>query len=301
MSLTPTNPTIAPPDTMDEWPGRGRVLLGRYRLDEYVAAGSAAAVWRGHDTQLDRDVAIKLLRPERAADEVAVGRFRVEALATVRATHPNAVRVYDACSDGDLTFLVMEYVRGPSLRGCRLPVGCEVAAAIGAQVASALGAAHERGLVHRDVKPGNVLIDHSGWVKVVDFGIARGLDSMPSDAPARLATTRYAAPEQLTQGDIGPWTDVYGLGLTLWEAVVGRPAFDGAERVTAARLDGVVPDLRESAEGVPDALADVVATCTHRDPAARFRDGAEAAEALQAVCGPRPYEVTRTLVATSQA
>lgn len=298
MAASPTNPTLAPPDTTGEWPGRGVMLSGRYRLDEFVAAGSAAAVWRGHDTQLDRDVAIKLLLPDRAEDEVAVGRFRAEALTTVRATHANAVRVYDACTDGAMTFLVMEFVRGPSLSHCSLPLGAEIAAAVGAQVGSALGAAHDRGLIHRDVKPGNVLIDQSGWVKVVDFGIARSLDATSTVTIPRLATVRYAAPELFTQDQVGPWTDVYGLGLTLWEVIVGRPVFHGTDpdELLAQRLDGEVPDLREHAEGIPDALADAVARCTRRTSADRFRDGNEAAAALHVVCGPRPYEVTRALI-----
>lgn len=283
----------------DPWPEASTVLLDRYRLEEYVASGSAASVWRAHDSQLDRDVAIKLLLPQHVADAAAVERFRVEALATVRATHPNAVRVYDACSDGDHVFLVMEYVEGPSLAASRLPVSHEVASALGSQVASALGAAHTRGLVHRDVKPGNVLIDRTGRVKVVDFGIARMRDAEdgPSLPRLGLATVRYAAPELLQRGGVGPWSDVYGLGLTLWEALVGHPAFDGdtVEELATARLEQDVPDVRDLTV-VPDDLAEVVWRCTRRAPDDRYADGCEAAAALQTVSGPRPHETTRTLV-----
>lgn len=303
MTVTP-RPVLTSGSTRDgPWPEVGTVLLGRYRLHTYIAAGSAAAVWRAHDVQLDRDVAIKLLLPERAANADAVERFRAEALATVRATHPNAVRVFDACTDGDLTFLVMEFVDGPSLRTCALPVRPPVAAALGSQVASALAAAHDSGLVHHDVKPGNVLIDRTGWVKVVDFGIARPFRGAPGgDAPdIGLTTARYAAPELLHDGETGPWSDVYGLGLTLWEALVGRPPFvaDGVEALARARREQDVPDVREHA-AVPDDLAAVVRRCTLRDPADRFQDGAAAADELQAVSGPRPYEVTRTLVADTR-
>lgn len=301
MTVTPSRPVVVP-RTVDAtpWPEVATVLQGRYRLDTYVAAGSAAAVWRAHDTQLDRDVAIKLLLPHRAEDADAVQRFRAEALATVRATHPNAVRVYDACTDGDLTFLVMEFVDGPSLADCVLPVRPDVAAALGNQIASALAVAHANGLVHRDVKPGNVLVDRTGRVKVVDFGIARSMHGSGAPDPLRigLATARYAAPELLHGGDTGPWSDVYGLGLTLWESLVGRPAFpaDDVDELTRARRTQAVPDVRDHAP-VPGDLADVVARCTRPDPRDRFADGAEAAEALQAVSGPRPHEVTRTLVA----
>lgn len=301
MTVTPSRPVVVRRTVGAEpWPEVGTLLLGRYRLDTYVAAGSAAAVWRAHDTQLDRDVAIKLLLPQRAEDADAVRRFRAEALATVRATHPNAVRVYDACTDGDLTFLVMEFVDGPSLADCTLPVLPHVAAALGSQVASALAVAHANGLVHRDVKPGNVLVGRTGRVKVVDFGIARSMHGSGAPDPLRigLATARYAAPELLQAGETGPWSDVYGLGLTLWETVVGRPVFvaDDVDSLTRARRTQVVPDVRDRAE-VPDDLADVVTRCTQRDPNDRFADAAEAAAALQAISGPRPHEMTRTLVA----
>lgn len=303
MTVTPR--PVVDPRTLrgDPWPEVGTVLLDRYRLHTYVAAGSAAAVWRAHDAQLDRDVAIKLLLPHRAADADGVARFRAEALATVRATHPNAVRVFDACTDGALTFLVMEFVDGPSLASCSLPVTHGVAAALGSQVASALGAAHDGGLVHRDVKPGNVLVDRTGWVKVVDFGIARSFgDAIDLDSPdIGLATARYAAPEVLDAGESGPWSDVYGLGLILWETLVGQPPFhaDRVEALARVRRDQDVSDVREHAE-VPDDLAEVVTRCTRRDPGERFADGSEAAAALQAVSGPRPYESTRILVADNR-
>lgn len=296
LAATPSRP--APP--VGQWPGRGVRLSNRYRLDRFIAAGAAASVWQAHDTQLDRDVAIKLLLPHRAADLDAVERFRVEALATVRATHPNAVRVYDACTDGTMTFLVMELVDGPSLAACSLPIDPLVGAALGAQVAAALGAAHRRGLVHRDVKPGNVLVDASGRVKVVDFGIARVLDA-PSGLTLPnigLGTARYVAPELLTQGEVRAWTDVYGLGLTLWESLVGRPAFggDNVHVLALARLEGEVPPVGDHAAGVPAALTEVVERCTRRDPTERYPDGDTVAEALRAVCGPRPHERTRRLL-----
>lgn len=274
------------------------MLLDRYRLDEFIASGAAAAVWRARDVRLARDVAIKLLLPHRAADEVAVGRFRVEALATARATHPNAVRVYDACTDGAMTFLVMELVHGPSLAACDLPVTAAVGAAIATQVSGALAAAHARDLVHRDVKPGNVLVDASGRVKVVDFGIARVLDAPTGLTLPHigLGTARYVAPEMVDQGEVGPWTDVYGLGLTIWEALAGRPAFEGdsIQVIALARVEQDVPDLRDHAD-VPDDLALAVARCTERDPGARFPDARAAHEVFHAISGPRPHDTTRRL------
>lgn len=302
-SSAPVSARQTPPP-VTEWPGRGLRLQDRYRLDDFIASGAAAAVWRAHDTRLDRDVAIKLLLPHRAADDVAVGRFRVEALATARATHPNAVRVYDACTEGQLTFLVMEFVEGPTLDACDMPVSAVVGAALATQIAAALGAAHARGLVHRDVKPGNVLVDPTGRVKVVDFGIARVLDEPTGLTLPHLGlgTARYAAPETLDDGPIGPWTDVYGLGLTVWEALTGRPAFDGrtVHQLVMARVAQEVPDLRELVD-VPDPLAEAVLRCTRRDPSERFADAQEAHEAFHAISGPRPHDTTRTLVATESS
>ena len=293
------------PSGDQHWPGQGILLSNRYRLDEFVAVGSAATVWRAYDVRLQRDVAVKLLLPHRAADEVAVGRFRVEALATVRANHPNAVRVYDARTDGAMTYLVMEFVDGPSLSTCPLPVGPTVAAALGAQVGAALGAAHARGLVHRDVKPANVLLNSTGWIKVVDFGIARVFDdeTVATTSNQGMGTARYLAPERLTQGVVGPWTDVYSLGLTLWEVLAGRPAFDGdtVHATTMARIESEVPELEDHAPDVPASLAEIVRRATRRDAKERFPDGDAMAHALLEVCGPRPYELTRSLVAQLMA
>lgn len=284
----------------EQWPGRGTSLSGRYRLEEFLAVGGSAVVWRARDLRLHRQVAIKILLPSRALDSVSSERFQREARATVRATHPNAVRVYDAATDGTMTYLVMELVEGPSLTACNLPLDPEVAAAVGAQVGAALGAAHARDMVHRDVKPGNVLVETSGWIKVVDFGIARVLDA-PSGLTQPglgMGTARYVAPEQVLDEQIGPWTDVYGLGLTLWEALVGRPAFVGDDvySTAIARVEQDVPDVRDEAPDVPAALADVITRCTQRDPAARFSDGTAAADAFGEVSGPRPYDLTRRLL-----
>lgn len=305
MSITSEPRTTAgsrsEPSPMDPWPGRGLLLSNRYRLDDFVATGSSATVWRGYDIRLQRDVALKLLLPHRSSDETAVGRFRTEALATVRATHPNAVRVYDARTDGEMTYMVMEFVDGPSLSTCPLPVGATVAAALGAQVGAALGVAHARGLIHRDVKPGNVLLNSTGWVKVVDFGIARVFDDETvgvTTSNQGIGTARYLAPERLTQGEVGPWTDVYSLGLTLWEVLAGRAAFDGdtVHATTMARIEHDVPDLEDHAPDVPAELAEVIRRATRRETRQRFPDGDAMAQALLEVCGPRPYELTRSLV-----
>lgn len=296
--------TDAPPPSLQHgqapWPGLGTELSGRYRLEEFVAAGGSAVVWRGSDRRLGRQVAIKLLHPGQLADEVALERFRIEVRATAKVDHDNAVRVYDAATDGELTYLVMEFVEGPSLARCGLPVTPVEAAAVGVQAAEALAVAHGLGFVHRDVKPDNLLLDMTGWLKVVDFGITRVLHE-PSGltSPAvGMGTARYVAPEQVTKGDIGPWTDLYGLGLTLWEALVGRPVYAGnnARQIAMARLEHDVPDVREHTDvDVPDALATTILECTRREPAARPSDAAAVAAILAEVTGPRPQQLTRDL------
>lgn len=282
------------------WPGPGTELSGRYRLEEFLATGGSAVVWRASDRRLGRPVAIKLLHPGRLADEVALERFRIEVRATAKVDHPNAVLVYDAVTDGDLTYLVMEFVEGPSLARCGLPLTPAQAAAVGVQAAEALGVAHRLGFVHRDVKPGNLLLDATGWVKVVDFGIARVLHepSGLTSPSVGMGTARYVAPEQLTDGEIGPWTDVYSLGLTLWEAIVGRPVYDGETtlQMAMARLEHDVPDVRAHADSdVPAALATAILDCTRSDPGARPPDATAVAAILSDVAGPRPQQLTREL------
>lgn len=142
------------------WPGEGVVLVGRYRLVEFVAYGGAAALWRAHDPQLDRDVAVKVLLPHHHDDQVSAVRFRREAQAIAHVRHPNVVRVFDVVQDEDVSFLVMEYVQGPALSQFEgRTLDSQMVAALGYQVALALGVAHDHDLVHRDVKPGNIVVD----------------------------------------------------------------------------------------------------------------------------------------------
>lgn len=283
------------------WPGEGTVLVGRYRLVEFVAYGGAAALWRAHDTRLDREVAVKVLLPHHHYDETGAARFLREALAIAHVRHPNVVQIFDVVQNDGVSFLVMEYVNGPVLSEFQgHSLDSEVAAALGCQVASALGAAHDHDLVHRDVKPGNIVMEPvTGRAKLLDFGIAKDLrDTIGVTGPHRVvATTRYAAPEQLSDRPVGPWTDVYCLGLVLWELCAGRPAFQGrTEPATALmRLEDGPPPLREWVNDVPDALDQAVRRATRRDRRDRYPHGGRMAEALSELCGPRPHELTRRL------
>lgn len=267
---------------------RGRLLADRYELRDRLGQGGAGTVWRGHDRALDRAVAVKLLHADLAEDPDAVTRFRTEATAAAKLTHPNAVLVYDLGRDEDDDYLVMELVDGVNLADILRdgPLLAGLAAAIGRQVASALGTAHAAGVVHRDVKPGNVLVTTGGDAKLADFGIARALGASTARLTRTgtvLGTARYLAPEQLRDEPIDARADVYALGLVLHEVLTGRAPFGegSAVEVAARRLTTTLPSVTELADGVPPALDDVIQWATRVDPQDRPADGAELARALR--------------------
>jgi eukaryotic-like serine/threonine-protein kinase len=265
-----------------------RVLAGRYELHRRLGSGGAGTVWRGYDRALDRPVAIKLLHADLAEDPAAEHRFRTEATAAAKLTHPNAVLVYDLGRDGIDDYLVMELVQGSSLASVLgegpLPAG--VAAAVGAQVAGALGTAHHHGIVHRDVKPGNVLLTSEGYAKLADFGIARALGAITSRLTRTgtvLGTARYLAPEQLRDDPIDARADVYALGLVLHETLTGRAPFGegSAVEVASRRLTTSLPAVGDVVDGVPSGLEEIVTWATRLDPGERPEDGARMADALR--------------------
>jgi eukaryotic-like serine/threonine-protein kinase len=267
-------------------PEPGLVLDGRYLLRRVLGRGGAGTVWSADDELLDRPVAVKLLHPELERDASAVARFRREATAAAALTHPNAVVVYDIGEDDGREFLVMEYVDGITLSELLADgqLAPDDVTTIGVSVARALGAAHRRGLVHRDVKPGNVLINREGVAKVVDFGIATAL----GDAQARLTvpgmvvgTSAYLAPEQLAGEIVDARADVYSLGLVLHECLTGQPVFSGGTAVEVAtrRLTGEVPAPSDLAPDIPEELDLAIWRATRREPEERFEDAMALAEA----------------------
>ncbi len=286
------------------WPDRSHLGGGRYRLDDVVASGGAAIVWRGFDEHLARTVAIKLLHPHHANDPTVVERFQREARAAAGLSHPHVVRIYDTGREDGIVWLVMELVEGPSLRDVLLrrePLDAVVVGALGEQIARALAAAHAQGLVHRDIKPANILIASDGTVKVTDFGIAKalsGVDATLTNPGTVMGTAAYVAPEQLEGVDIDARADVYALGVVLYEALVGRPAFSGdTPAATAAmRLSYELLPPRRARSDVPEELDEIVTRATRRDRTARYIDGQAMADALTPLLASRPSLLTSRLL-----
>jgi eukaryotic-like serine/threonine-protein kinase len=259
---------------------------GRYRLVRRIASGGMGEVWEADDTVLGRRVALKVLVEELATDRRATRRFVREARATARLTHPNVARVYDFGRDGGAPFLVMELLQGETLadRLATGPLPPAQAARIAASVADALDAAHQLGIVHRDVKPANVMLTPAGDVKVMDFGIAAAADETHSTTGSGLyATVAYVSPERLAGEPATPASDVYSLGAVLYELLCGRPPFTGSTPALVARahLHDPPPPLRELAPWVPPRLAEAAEAALAKDPARRPSSAAAFAARLR--------------------
>jgi serine/threonine protein kinase len=258
----------------------GLVLDDRYRLDERIAAGSVGHVWRAADLLLARPVAVKLLRSEYAEHPETLARFRAEARNAGSLAHPCVARIYDYGHYGPLgvPYLVMEFVNGPSLAGMLAiePVDTVRTLHIVAQAAAGLAAAHRGGLVHRDVKPANILIGRDGRVKITDFGIAYAVGSAPVTGPGLvMGTAQYMAPERLSGAPATPASDLYSLGIVIYECLTGMPPYEGTPaEVVAAHLCLPLPPLPA---GVPPQLDELAAGLTAKNPAARLADAWELA------------------------
>lgn len=284
--------------------GRPTILHGRYQLERRLAQGGMAEVWLATDLSLDRRVALKWLKPSLATDPIVAERFRREAVAVAGLTHPNIVAVHDVFEENGRQAVVMQLVDGKSLRqllDVQTRLSPELTIHIGTCVAAALDAAHQAGFVHRDVKPGNILVTPDGRVLLTDFGIAKGLDGgddLTSDN-VMMGTAKYLSPEQVRGRKLDGRADIYALGLVLYECLAGRVPFIGeTDADTAlARLQRDPTDLARLRPTLSKGLIELVHRCLSRNPNRRPASGAELRVALQKVAG-EPATTLDTIEAT---
>lgn len=277
MSHTPT----------DSRPVAGRRLADRYELIARIGAGGMAEVWEAVDLNLGRRVAVKMLHPHLAADASVLSRFRSEAQAAARLTHPAIVAIYDTVTTADTDAIIMELVEGRDLRTIldeRPTLASSDAAEVGIQLAGGLGHAHQNGIIHRDVKPANILVRPDRKVKLSDFGIAKALDQTShTESGSLVGTVKYLAPEQIEGHGVDGRTDLYGLTTVLYEMLCGQVPFAAQDLMGAMdRLRREAPRARNLRPDIPPALDDFLARGLSRNPNDRFADAATWAASLTA-------------------
>jgi eukaryotic-like serine/threonine-protein kinase len=265
----------------------GQRLGGRYQLEARVGGGGMAIVYKAKDLVLNRQVAVKVLRSQFGTDEDFVTRFRREAQAVASLSHPNVVGVYDVGQDGDTHFMVMEYVEGSTLKDLinrhgALPV--EEAVRIAAEICDALDHAHQNQIIHRDIKPHNILIGKNGRVKVTDFGIARAVTSTTiTHTNAVLGSVHYFSPEQARGGITAEKSDIYSLGIVLYEMVTGQLPFSGDSPISVAlkHLQEPLPEPRQVNPDIPQSVENVILKALVKDPQLRYASAREMLEDLE--------------------
>jgi serine/threonine protein kinase len=258
------------------------LAAGRYRIERELGHGGMATVHLAHDEELDRPVALKLLPEHLAGDDAFRARILREARLAGQLSHPNVVRVYDAGEADGRPFIVMEYVPGTSLAEARRLAPGRVVE-LGVQACAGLQHAHDAGLVHRDVKPANLLVREDGVLKVADFGIARaGESTRHTQAGTLLGTAAYLAPEQIAGADATPASDVYSLGAVLYELLTGRPpyTFSSLAELSAQQAEGLIEPVRDLEPSVPHEVEAAVMHALARDPSFRPASAADLAHEL---------------------
>lgn len=284
-SFPPAQPAAAPkaaPEPSDRLVGQ--TIDARYVIEKRIARGGMATVYRARDTRLDRPVALKIMYPHLAESADFVARFRREARAAAKLTHPGVVAVYDQGSAQGSSYLVMELIKGPNLRTYLRSQGCLTvgeALKITKEILQALAAAHRSGLIHRDVKPENVLLPETGQVKVADFGLARAASEVTAATTGSiLGTVAYLSPETVSGTAADSRVDVYATGIMLFELLAGIPPFSGDSpiQIAYAHVHEDVPHIKETEPWVPQPVDDLIAKLTTRDPAKRPLNGDAALE-----------------------
>ncbi|MBL4952635.1 Stk1 family PASTA domain-containing Ser/Thr kinase [Neobacillus sp. OS1-32] len=270
----------------------GKRLSGRYKILNIIGGGGMANVYLAHDMILDRDVAVKMLRLDFANDEEFIRRFRREAQAATSLAHPNIVNIYDVGEENDLYYIVMEYVDGQTLKQYiqqNSPLRVEKAIEIMKQLTSAISHAHHNHIIHRDIKPHNILIDHEGNVKVTDFGIATALSATAiTQTNSVLGSVHYLSPEQARGGMANRKSDIYSLGIVMFELLTGRLPFSGESAVSIAlkHLQSETPSVRRWNPSIPQSVENIVLKATAKDPFHRYNSVDEMEEDLQTALDP---------------
>ncbi|MBQ9961634.1 MAG: PASTA domain-containing protein [Firmicutes bacterium] len=264
-----------------------RLLVGRYELVEKIGEGGMAVVYKAKDRLLNRYVAIKILRPEFAKDEKFLENFKKESQAAAGLSHPNIVNVYDVGREGNIHFIVMELIVGKSLSQIIEEKGkldYKEAISIASQVASALSLAHKNQIIHRDVKPHNILITESGIAKLADFGIARAVskESIAEGSDKIMGSVHYFSPEQARGSYVDERSDIYSLGIVLYEMLTGKVPFDGDNPISIAlmHINNTVPPVSETVAGLPPQLERVISKATDKYQTNRYKSADELIEEL---------------------
>ncbi|KQL35473.1 Stk1 family PASTA domain-containing Ser/Thr kinase [Psychrobacillus sp. FJAT-21963] len=281
----------------------GKRISGRYKLLEMIGGGGMSHVYLAHDMILDRDVAIKVLRYDFSNEEELRRRFQREALSATSLTHPNIVNIYDVGEDEDIHYIVMEYVRGETLKQYiqrNAPVSPVRTVTIMRQLTSAIANAHNNHIIHRDIKPQNILLDEEGKVKITDFGIAMALSATSyTQTNSVLGTVHYLSPEQARGGTATNRSDIYALGIVLFELLTGQLPFSGESAVSIAlkHLQTETPSIRSIIPSIPQSLENVVLKATAKDPNNRYQSAEEMEEDLATALSPERADEAKFVIA----
>lgn len=270
----------------------GKRLSGRYKILDMIGGGGMANVYLAHDMILDRNVAVKMLRLDLTNDEEFIRRFRREAQSATSLNHPNIVNIYDVGEEDDLYYIVMEHVDGQTLKQYiqqYAPLGVEETIRIMRQLTSAIAHAHQNHIVHRDIKPHNILVDHDGTVKITDFGIAMALSATSiTQTNSVLGSVHYLSPEQARGGMANKKSDIYSLGIVMFELLTGRLPFSGESAVSIAlkHLQSETPSVRRWNPAIPQSVENIVLKATAKDPFHRYNSVDEMDDDLRTSLNP---------------